>query len=119
MYDPLFFDDLRRYRSVLRQRNAAIKDGYASLIPVYDVQLAKLGMAIQKRRAEEVVKFNELFVKLYQAVSQTDERMYIAYKPSWGDCTTEEEARTSSPGHSSGTCACRPLQAAYTGTNSS
>lgn len=93
MYDPLFFDDLRRYRSVLRQRNAAIKDGYASLIPVYDVQLAKLGMAIQKRRAEEVVKFNELFVKLYQAVSQTDERMYIAYKPSWGDCTTEEEAR--------------------------
>lgn len=91
MYDPLFFDDLRRYRSVLRQRNAAIKDNYHSLFPVYNRQLASLGLVIQERRREEVMKFNAIFGKLYATVSQTEEEMRIAYRPSWGDCTTVDE----------------------------
>ena len=92
LYDPLFFDDLRRYRSVLRQRNAAIKDNYLSLIPVYDRQLAALGMTIQDRRRQEVSTFNTMFGELYRAVSETEDDMRISYRPSWGDCKTVEDA---------------------------
>lgn len=91
LYDPLFFDDLRRYRSILRQRNAAIKDGFLSLIPVYDRQLALIGMSIQQRRTEEIAKFNTIFGPLYAAVANTDDDMHIVYRPSWGDCSTVEE----------------------------
>lgn len=91
LYDPLFFDDLRRYRSVLRQRNAAIKDNFLSLLPIYDRQLATLGMAIQARRREETESFNSMFNDLYRAVSGTEDEMRISYRPSWGDCATVEQ----------------------------
>lgn len=88
LYNPLFFDDLRRYRIVLKQRNAAIKGNYTALIPVYDQQLATLGLTIQNQRRQAVKEFNVLFGPLYAAVSQSDHQMHIAYKPSWGDCDT-------------------------------
>jgi DNA replication and repair protein RecF len=93
LYNPLFFDDLRHYRMVLKQRNAAIKDNYVSLIPVYDEQLATLGIGIQKQRRQAVEDFNTLFGPLYTDVSKTSNEMHIAYKPSWGDCTSVEEAK--------------------------
>lgn len=93
LYDPLFFDDLRRYRIVLKQRNAAIKEHYHTLIPVYDKQLAILGMAIQERRKIAVEEFNTIFNSLYSAVAQTNSEMHIMYKPSWDDCKTVDDAR--------------------------
>lgn len=92
LYDPLFFDDLRRYRVVLKQRNAAIKEGYASLLPVYDRQLAVLGMSIQDQRRQATTEFNTIFGTLYSAVSQTENDMHISYRPSWGDCKTPDDA---------------------------
>jgi len=93
MYNPVFFDDLRRYRMVLRQRNAAIKENLTSLIPFYDTQLAKIGMDIQYQRKQAIDEFNTIFPLLYQKVSQTDTGMHIAYRPSWGDCATVAEAQ--------------------------
>ena len=87
MHDPLFFDDLRRYRAILRQRNAAIKEGYVTLIPLYDEQLASVGLHIQEARAKAVVEFNEVLPSLYKIVSGANEEIRIAYKPSWHDCT--------------------------------
>jgi DNA replication and repair protein RecF len=93
LYNPLFFDDLRKYKSVLKQRNAAIKEQYTSLIPVYDEQLAFLGMTIQEQRKRAVDEFNEIFRPLYASVSKGSEHMHIVYKPSWSDCTTIEDAK--------------------------
>jgi len=91
LYNPLFFDDLRRYKVVLKQRNAAIKENYHALIPVYDDQLAQLGISIQQQRREAVEEFNALFGPLYASVSGGSKSMRIAYRPSWGDCTTAED----------------------------
>lgn len=93
LYNPLFFDDLRRYRVVLKQRNAAIKENYHTLMPVYNRQLAQLGISIQEQRREAVDEFNALFGPLYSSVSGMSESMHITYRPSWGDCVTVEDAQ--------------------------
>lgn len=91
LYDNLFFDDLRRYKVVLRQRNAAIKENVTSLIPIYDKKLAELGLIIQKKRAKEVESFNKIFGTLYKEISETDDQLTINYRPSWKGCSTVEE----------------------------
>lgn len=91
MYDPLFFDDMRRYRLLLKQRNLAIKEGSHSLLPVYDLQLAKYGLAIQKERAKAVAEFGLIFPEMYRNVSSSDLNIEIRYQPSWSECTTEDE----------------------------
>lgn len=91
LYDPLFFDDLRRYRLILKQRNAAIKEEYYSLIPLYNQQIAEIGLAIQKRRGEEVIKFNNILEPLYKEVSQTDSSITLSYRPSWREGTTVDQ----------------------------
>ncbi len=91
MYDPLFFDDLRRYRTVLRQRNLSIKEGRGELLAIYDRQLAHHGIAIQGERTRTVARFNEIFPALYKEISQSDIEVEIDYTPSWRNCATEDE----------------------------
>ncbi|NLE14835.1 MAG: DNA replication/repair protein RecF [Spirochaetales bacterium] len=91
MYNPLFFDDLRRYRLILRQRNQAIKDGILELLDLYDLQLAKYGLAIQRERTQAVYEFDQIFPSMYKNVSESTLDVHIEYHPSWSDCATEEE----------------------------
>ncbi|WP_320129075.1 DNA replication/repair protein RecF [uncultured Sphaerochaeta sp.] len=91
MYNPLFFDDMRHYRSVLKQRNQAIKEERYSLLEIYDMQLAKYGLAIQQERTRAVFEFDQIFPGMYSEVSQTDREIHIQYNPSWSRCATEEE----------------------------
>lgn len=86
MYDPVFFDDLRRYKLVLRQRNAALKGQKTSLLDVYDEKLAVYGVPIMKARAAVLDSFLAIFPDIYNAVSQEDRRIGISYRPSWSDC---------------------------------
>ncbi len=99
MYDPLFFDDLRRYRAVLRQRNLSIKEGRSELLGIYDEQLAHHGIAIQGERTRTVARFNEIFPALYKEISQSDIEVEIDYIPSWKNCATEEEVVEHLSGH--------------------
>lgn len=92
MYNPLFFDDMRRYKAVLRQRNAAIKEERSSLVPIYDHQLATYGIDIQRERIKAVYEFNRIFPAMYKQVSRTDKEIRIEYLPSWGDCATADDA---------------------------
>ncbi|MFA5570396.1 MAG: DNA replication/repair protein RecF [Sphaerochaetaceae bacterium] len=94
MYDPLYFDDLRRYRALLRQRNAAIKEEYYSLLPLYNEQLAEVGLQLQQKRASECATFNTLFTPLYKEVSQSDVNIHVNYKASWGSCNSIDEVVT-------------------------
>jgi len=91
MYDPLFFDDLRHYKQILKQRNQAIKDNQVSLLSIYDLQLAKYGVRIQEERTKAVFEFNQFFTDLYREVSGTDWNLVIKYNPSWKRCSTEQE----------------------------
>jgi len=91
LYDPLFFDDLRRYRMVLRQRNQAVKDRREDLLSIYDLQLAQYGVAIQRERTKAVYEFNQIFPGLYQKVSGETWNITISYRPSWDDCATDTE----------------------------
>lgn len=91
MYDPEYLDDLRRYRAILNQRNAAIKQGQASLLELYDARLAKHGLAVSEKRRKGVEEFNEIFPGLYKEVSGLEDDIRIAYGPSWKDMRTTEE----------------------------
>ncbi len=91
MYNPLFFDDMRRYKAILKQRNAAIKDERTDLIPIYDGQLARYGIEIQRERIKAVYEFNKIFPRMYGQVSCTGTEISIEYVPSWGDCATVQD----------------------------
>ncbi|MCF0237604.1 MAG: DNA replication/repair protein RecF [Sphaerochaetaceae bacterium] len=91
MYDPIFFDDLRKYRNTLRQRNAAIKDNRVSLLDIYDMKIASYGLSIMKAREKVCSSFSVLFPDIYEAVSQDNRKINISYRPSWSmDCTEEQ-----------------------------
>lgn len=91
MYDPLFFDDLRQYRLILKQRNKAIKEEYYALLPVYNEKMAHIGLRIQEKRKVMVQEFNVVFSPLYQQVSGSESDLKIVYKPSWRNCETAED----------------------------
>ena len=88
MYDPVFFDDLRRYKNVLRQRNAAIKEQRYELLDIYDDKLVRYGMPIMKARSSVCSSFSAIFPDIYNNVSLEDRGIKIKYRPSWGEDET-------------------------------
>ncbi len=90
LYDPALSDLLRSYKRILRQRNSAIKDEYHSLLPVYNKQLAELGIAIQKERFSLVERFNRVFPETYKKVSLLEDPVTIEYNPSW-PCSSDPD----------------------------
>ena len=90
MYDPVFFDDLRRYKNVLRQRNAAIKEQRYELLDIYDDKLVRYGMPIMKARSSVCSSFSAIFPDIYNNVSLEDRGIQIKYRPSWGEEETYE-----------------------------
>jgi DNA replication and repair protein RecF len=90
MYDRLFFDDLRYYSKVIRQKNVALKENRIDLLPIYDELLAKYGLNIMKSRVKAVYEMNQIFPILFEKVSGI-KNVKLDYKPSWKNCATEEE----------------------------
>ena len=86
---PLYFDDMRMYRNILSKRNAAIKLGEESLLPIYDRKLASIGLEIMNERKKAVRDFNEIFPDLFAAVSGGKDDLEIAYQPSWNVSSVE------------------------------
>ncbi len=91
MYDPSFFDDLRRYKLILRQRNAAIKEQSFSLLDIYDEKLASYGLLIMKARRAVLNSFSTIFPDIYNAVALEDRKIGISYKPSWNENLSLDE----------------------------
>jgi DNA replication and repair protein RecF len=89
MYQPVYIDDMRRYRGVLRNRNHAIKDGMSELLPVYDQELAVTGLEIQRRRREVLQAFNAVFDEDFRAISGLESELILEYRPSWRDLADE------------------------------
>ena len=85
MYDPVFFDDLRRYKLILKQRNAAIKNQRTELLDIYDQKLASYGLQIMKSRRAVADSFSAIFPDIYNAISLEDRGIEISYRPSWNE----------------------------------
>ena len=88
MYDALYIDDLRNYRKILKTRNLLLKESKYDMLDIYDVQLVKKGLEIQKKRKIAIFQFNEIFGKLYEQVSGID-GVSIQYVPSWKEIPQE------------------------------
>ena len=91
LYSPFFFDDLRSYRAVLMQRNAAVKTGDKTLVSLYNSRLASFGIEIMKARAETVYGFNSIFPDIFRTVSGLSMDLEIKYQPSWSGLESSEE----------------------------
>ena len=90
LYDPVYLDDLRRYRRVLKSRNAVLKDAKtggdfrktAELLDVLDPQLAEYGIRLMKKRMTAAEQFSGVFSPLYREVSGIA-GITVNYEPSW------------------------------------
>jgi DNA replication and repair protein RecF len=87
LYDPLYVDDLRYYRRVLKNRNTVLKeykDGSfnTSLLDALDQQLVHYGWNIMEKRSKSVQYFSHIFGPLYALMSGIS-GINIYWSPSW------------------------------------
>jgi DNA replication and repair protein RecF len=90
LYDPVYLDDLRRYRRVLKARNLTLKEnnisfrtaGLEEVLDALDSQFAHYGTKLMEKRETAARLFSEVFSPLYQDVSGIGD-MGITYIPSW------------------------------------
>jgi DNA replication and repair protein RecF len=90
LYDPLYLDDLRRYRRVLKNRNTVLKEygGFhgsgnpGSLLDALDEQLIFYGTKLMENRETAARLFSEIFGSLYRDVSGIRD-VGLRYIPSW------------------------------------
>jgi DNA replication and repair protein RecF len=87
--DPLYLDDLRNYRKVLKTRNSLLKNDSGkkspeciSLLDTLDIQLVRYGHEIIKKRQEGAELFSRIIEPLYLEISGL-EGVLIRYAPSW------------------------------------
>lgn len=91
LMDTVYLDDLRTYNTIVRQRNAVLKQRDTTLLPVYNQKLAEVGLRIQQTRARTVNQFNRLFPDMFSLVSGDDTRPVIVYRPSFKQADTVDE----------------------------
>ncbi|MDR2363696.1 MAG: DNA replication and repair protein RecF [Spirochaetaceae bacterium] len=93
LYDPLYLEDLRKYRKVLKTRNTLLKERYGNrdtgaVLDALDPQLALYGLPVMEKRAESAEQFSLIFGPLYEEVSGID-GIRVRYVPSWKEATQE------------------------------
>jgi len=94
LWDSLYLDDLRKYRHVLKTRNALFRrDGssrprltaeISAMLDALDPQLAHYGLELKRKRLETAGEFSLVFEPLYREISGIA-RIGVKYLPSWKD----------------------------------
>ncbi|MCL2044413.1 MAG: DNA replication and repair protein RecF [Treponema sp.] len=103
--DPVYLDDLRRYRWILKSRNSILrnltngtniasqcKDDTASgqeLLDALDSQFVIYGLRLMEKRETAARLFSEVFTTLYEEVSGVS-GMTVQYMPSWKNVDENE-----------------------------
>ena len=91
LYDPVYLDDLRRYRRSLKMRNSALREQpQDALLDALDQQCAMYGIRLMEKREMAVRLFSGVFAHLYEEVTGFS-GMGVNYAPSW-KAPGEEEA---------------------------
>jgi len=94
LWDPLYLDDLRKYRYVLKTRNVLFRSRRAmpggnrldsetvALLDALDPQMALYGMELSAKRRETAEEFTLVFENLYREISGIA-GIGVKYQPSW------------------------------------
>ena len=78
-----YIDTLREYKRILRQRNAALREGRLDLLDLLDQQIAIRGIDLVGARRGLQESFDDRFALRYEAVSMLGREVRIRYRPSW------------------------------------
>ena len=97
LYDPVYLDDLRCYRRVLKSRNTVLRDiaqrrynsnqrteGSDTVLDALDLQFAEYGGKLMEKRETAVLLFSGIFGPLYREVAGID-GITVQYIQSWKD----------------------------------
>jgi len=88
MYDTSYIDISRKYKKILKTRNAILKEKRSDLLDVLDAQLSEAGIEVTHRRKNTITAFNRVFARLYKEVCGID-NVTIDYSPVWKGDTAE------------------------------
>ncbi|MGL4983052.1 MAG: DNA replication/repair protein RecF [Treponemataceae bacterium] len=89
LYDDFYIDALRKYKKILKTRNAILKEKKYDLLDTIDIQLIECGIEIQTKRNDIIYQFNLYFKDLYNEISKID-NVHIKYYPSWKNYSRAE-----------------------------
>ena len=88
LWDPLYLEDFRKYRHVLKSRNSLIREAAcldretSAMLDALDPQLAYYGLELKKKRQETAEEFTFVFEPLYREISGIA-GIGVKYLPSW------------------------------------
>jgi len=90
LYDPVYLEDLRRYRKVLKSRNTLLRDNILGksaenpqpTLDALDPQFAMYGQKLMEKREKAAAEFSEVFGPLYEEVSGIS-GINVRYIQSW------------------------------------
>jgi len=91
LYDPVYLEDLRRFRRVLKSRNTVLRDcaqkkqqadSAVSVLDALDPQFAEYGLKLMEKRETAAKDFSVIFSTLYEEVSGIC-GITVRYIPSW------------------------------------
>lgn len=93
---PKYFESLKNYKEVLKQKNALIKrikydDSMCEMLDVYDIQLAQYGSDIINTRIEFVKMLSDKASKIQSNISDKRENLEIKYVESVSPCNILED----------------------------
>ncbi|MDR1143168.1 MAG: DNA replication and repair protein RecF [Spirochaetaceae bacterium] len=98
LYDPVYLDDLRKYKRVLKTRNAILRDcrfglsgrsAAEAVLDALDLQLAEYGLRLMEKRRKEAERFSAVFGALYGEVSGID-GIGVTYLSSWKESSRKQ-----------------------------
>lgn len=90
LYDPVYLEDFRRYRRVLKSRNTVLKEFYQkkfygdinSVLDALDLQFSMYGLELMTKREKAAREFSNVFSTLYEEVSGIS-GINVRYIQSW------------------------------------
>ncbi|MFQ3619783.1 MAG: DNA replication and repair protein RecF [Spirochaetales bacterium] len=91
---PSFLRVWKGYVSLLKHRNAVLKKGNRELLGVYDEELVRLGLEVQRERTQVLSAFAPVFSSVFSEVSQIVQPVALRYLPSWKEEDPKHILRT-------------------------
>ena len=88
LLDPNYIELSRDYARNLGQRNWVLKNRQIELLPTYTLQMAELGLEIQRLRFCYTAKLSVIFRELFAKVANFSAPVSLEYQPSWPHAST-------------------------------
>ena len=88
LLDPNYIELSRDYARNLGQRNWVLKNRQIELLPTYTLQMAELGLEIQRLRLRYTARLSVIFRELFAKVANFAAPVSLEYQPSWPHAST-------------------------------